>query len=241
MKKTVEKDTKGAGNRMKHLVLIMICAVGAMVWTFVQVGDHAGRDQSRMTNASEQMLLSQQLAKYARAAAAGESSAFEKLGNSKSVFNEILDTQLADSDGLNGGLESVESVALGNLDNRWQTFRKNIDTVLDGQNLIVATAEATGLVSEVMPQLMEHTRDVTNSLVKQGASPRQVRLASNQSLLGQRIVNSLNKVMNGNDTEAAAILFAADTKEFGRVLDGFKRGTGGITQNKSRTPQSKTQ
>jgi twitching motility protein PilJ len=47
--------------------------------------------------------------------------------------------------------------------------------------------------------------------------------------------------MTGEGTESAAVAFAADTREFGRVLDGFMRGTGGIQQLKGKTLQSKIQ
>ena len=47
--------------------------------------------------------------------------------------------------------------------------------------------------------------------------------------------------MTGEGTESAAVAFAADTREFGRVLDGFMRGTGGIEQLKGKTLQSKVQ
>jgi twitching motility protein PilJ len=68
-----------------------------------------------------------------------------------------------------------------------------------------------------------------------------VSLASRQALLGQRIVNSLNSVMSGKGTESSAAMFAADTKEFGRVLDGFMRGTGGIAKLKSGVLQDRVQ
>jgi twitching motility protein PilJ len=96
-------------------------------------------------------------------------------------------------------------------------------------------------MGEVMPQLMEHTQGIVNELMKSDASAKQVRLASQQAVLGQRIVNSLNAVMTGEGTESAAVAFAADTKEFGRVLDGFMRGTGGIQQLQGKTLQSKIQ
>ena len=52
--------------------------------------------------------------------------------------------------------------------------------------------------------------------------------ASNLSVLGQRIVNNINNVMTGEGAEAAAVAFAADTGEFGRILEGMMRGTGGV-------------
>jgi twitching motility protein PilJ len=226
---------------MKMFFFIMLCAVGAMVWTFVTVGEQASRHQSRMTDVSEQLIQSQRIAKYALAATTGDNAAFGKMAKSEKAFSGILKKQMADfGDGSVSG-ESPESQALANLDNNWNGFRSNIDAVLEGQVLITAMAESTSLMSEVMPQLMEHTQDVTNTLVKLGSSPKQVKLASNQSVLGQRIVNSLNDVMRGKDTEAAAILFAADTKEFGRVLDGFMRGTGGIKKLQGKTINSKLQ
>ena len=96
-------------------------------------------------------------------------------------------------------------------------------------------------MNEAMPQLMEHTHGIVDELMKDGASAEQVRLATEQAVLGQRIVNSLNAVMTGEETESAAVAFAADTREFGRVLDGFMRGTGGIKQLKGRALQSRIQ
>ena len=58
-------------------------------------------------------------------------------------------------------------MALINLDNRWSGFRYNIDEVLEGQFLIMAMTEATSLMNEVMPQLMEHTQAIVNELMKE--------------------------------------------------------------------------
>lgn len=237
--KMINMSMFGANSRMKKLTFIMLCAVCAMAWTFVQVARHANTDQARLADVSKQLVLSQQIAKYALAASTGDTRAFGMLKKSKQSFSEIIDRQMSEYASGTGTGETPESAALAGLDTRWTGFRENIDTVLDGQFLIVAMTESTGLMSEVMPQLMEHTQDVTDSLVNRGAGSKQVRLASQQSVLGQRILNSLNNVMNGNDTEAAAILFAADTKEFGRVLDGFMRGIGGINRLSGKSMQEK--
>ncbi|MBT8116895.1 MAG: hypothetical protein KJO66_03630, partial [Gammaproteobacteria bacterium] len=156
------------------------------------MGDHASRHQSRMTDVSEQLIQSQRVAKYALAATTGDETAFARMSQSKRAFSSILKKQMSDFGNGAGSGKSPESLAVVNLDKTWNGFRPNIDAVLEGQVLIMAMAESTSLMSEVMPQLMEHTQDVTNTLVKQGASSTQVKLASNQSVLGQRIVNSLN-------------------------------------------------
>ena len=241
MKTMFDEKKLGATKRMKVLTFFMLCAICAMAWTFVNVGKQVEQDQARQADVGEQLVLSQRIAKYALAATTGDSDAFNKMETSKNEFGQILGKQMSEFGESTGESKTPESAALIKLDNRWSGFRYNIDAVLEGQFLIMAMTEATSLMSEIMPQLMEHTQGIVNELMKTDASAEQVRLASQQAVLGQRIVNSLNAVMTGQGTESAAVAFAADTREFGRVLDGFMRGTGGITQLKGNTLQSKIQ
>jgi len=241
MKTMFDVKKLGASNKMKMLVFFMLCAIWAMAWTFVKVGHQVEIDQSRLSDVGEQLVLSQRIAKYALSSTAGDMEAFSRLETSKNKFSSMLDAQMTDYGDGTGVSETPENLALINMDNRWSGFRYSIDEVLEGQFLIMAMAEATSLMNEVMPQLMEHTNGIVDELMKDGASAEQVRLATEQAVLGQRIVNSLNAVMTGEGTESAAVAFAEDTKEFGRVLDGFMRGTGGIKQLKGKALQSRIQ
>jgi twitching motility protein PilJ len=241
MKTMFDVKIRGASSRIKILTFLMLCAIWAMVWTFVQVGKQAENGQARLADVGEQMVLSQRVAKYALAASAGDVDAFGKMESFKNEFTHILDRQRSDlGTGFSPG-DAAVSQALIDLESRWGGFRSNIDKVLQGQFLIMAMTEATKLLNEVMPQLMGHTQDIVDVLVKNGASVEQVRLASRQAVLVQRIVNSLNSVMTGMDTESAALSFGADTKEFGRVLDGFMRGTGDIDPLKGNALRSNIQ
>ena len=241
MKTMFDVKKMGASNRVKVLTFFMLSAICAMAWTFVNVGKQVELDQARLADVGEQLVLSQRVAKYALAATTGDSDAFSKMESSKNEFTTILDQQMSGFGDSSKESGTPESMALINLENRWSGFRYNINEVLEGQFLIIAMTEATSLMSEVMPQLMEHTQGIVNELMKSDASAEQVRLASQQAVLGQRIVNSLNSVMTGQGTESAAVAFAADTKEFGRVLDGFMRGAGGITRLQGKSLQSRIQ
>jgi len=241
MKTMFDGKKIGASNKVKVLTFLMLCAIAAMAWTFVNVSNQALQDQARLADVGEQLVLSQRVAKYALAATTGDADAFSRMEESKNEFTSILDEQMSGYGESSGMGETPESKALTGLYNRWSGFRHNIDEVLEGQFLIMAMTEATSLMSEVMPQLMEYTQGIVKELVKSGASVKQVQLASQQAVLGQRIVNNLNAVMADERTESAALAFAADTKEFGRVLDGFMRGTGGIKQLKGKALQSRVQ
>jgi len=239
MKTMFNVGKTGGTTKMKVLAFLMLCAIWAMAWTFVTVGQFAEIDQARLADTGEELVLSQRIAKYALSATGGDVGAFTQLAASKDKFSSILDRQMAEYGDGTGVSETPENVALINLDNRWSGFRYSIDEIMDGQFLIVALTEATSLMNEVMPQLMEHSQGIVDELMKNGASAKQVRLATEQAVLGQRIVNSLNAVMNGEVTESAAVTFAEDTRQFGRVLDGFMRGTGGIKQLKGKALQSR--
>jgi len=241
MKTMFDVKKFGASNKMKVLAFFMLCAIWAMAWTFVKVGHQVETDQAWLSDVGEQLVLSQRIAKYALSSSTGDTDSFAKLESSKNKFSEILDKQMSDYGDGTELSETPQSLALINLDNRWSGFRYNIDEVLEGQFLIMAMSEATSLMNEVMPQLMEHTSGIVDELMKNGASAAQVRLATEQAVLGQRIVNSLNAVMTGQVTESATVAFAEDTREFGRVLDGFMRGTGGIEQLKGKALQSRIQ
>jgi len=228
MKAMFRMKKSGANGRMKVLTFMMLSAVSAMAWVFVQIGNQVEVDRARFMDASEQMVLSQSLEKYALAAVSGDTNAFAQLESSRDRFTEITRTQMSDFGGSSGKTGTPEYNALTDLDNHWRDFRDNINEVLEGQSLIMETAKATSLMNEAMPQLMKHTQGIADTLVKNGASAAQVRLASQQAVLGQRIVISLNGVMGGDGVESAVASFGKDVREFGRVMDGFIRGTGGI-------------
>ncbi|MCK5308338.1 MAG: hypothetical protein KAJ73_06975, partial [Zetaproteobacteria bacterium] len=228
MKAMFNMKMTGANDRMKFLTFMVLSAVLAMAWVFVEVGNQVEITQARFADASEQMVLSQSLAKYALAATTGDTDAFAELEKSRDRFTAIIDAQMKDFGEASGKTGTPEFHALIDLDNRWRGFRYNINEALEGQFLIMAITEATSLMNEAMPQLMEHTQGIADTLAKNGASARQVRLASQQAVLVQRIVNSLNSVMSGDGVKSAAEQFGKDTREFGKVLDGFMRGTGGI-------------
>ncbi|MDX1698203.1 MAG: hypothetical protein R3308_07935, partial [Thiohalobacterales bacterium] len=149
--KMFTKSKSGGNGSTKMLSFIMLCAFSAMVLTFVQVGQQADKDRAWLADVSEQLVLSQQIAKYALAASTGDTYAFDQMGRSKDRFGAILAGQMKE---FGSGRETPLNVAVINLGNQWHGFSNNIDAVLEGQVLIMAMAESTSLMSEVMPQLM---------------------------------------------------------------------------------------
>jgi twitching motility protein PilJ len=239
MKAMSKVKLTGSSKGMKILALLMVGAVWAMVGVFVDVNKQAKLDQQRLASTGEQKVLSQRIAKYTLAAATGDYEAFEQLKQSKQRFDVILEGQLDGLEAEKTAADATEYTAYSELENVWRGFRYSVDEVLDGQILVLTVAEAASVTRDIMPELMQHTRGITDALVKNGASASQVMQASNLSVLGQRIVNNINDVMTGEGAEAAAVAFAGDTVEFGRILEGMMRGTGGMKAVTGKAAQAK--
>ena len=239
MKAMLDVKLLGSSNWMKFLTFTMLISVCAMVAVFVRVSQQAGGDQVNLAVLGEQQVLSQRVAKYALAASAGDAAAFDQLARSRERFADMLDEQRA---------EFMQSPASGNtalqqsfsaFETSWRSFSHSVEGVLNGQALVISVADAARVMNQVMPQLLETMEDVVDSLVKNGASAAQVSLASRQSVISQRIVNNINRVMNGEDAAAAAVEFKGDTAEFGRVLLGMIHGRNGIEAVSGKQAQDK--
>ena len=112
MKTMFDVKKFGASNKMKVLAFLMLCAIWAMVWTFVKVGHKVEIDQIRLADVGEQLVLSQRIAKYALSATTGETDAFTRLETSKNKFSAILDAQMTDYGDGTGMSDTAENMAL---------------------------------------------------------------------------------------------------------------------------------
>ena len=239
MKGTFDVKVLGSSNWIRFLSFLMLSAVGAIVGVLVHVGNQAETDQRNLEAIGEQQVLSQRIAKYALAASTGDSAAFDQLALTKNRFVSILAAQRAEfapGAGLKGGPLVEEFVAF---EKSWDGISRDINAVITGKDLLLAVAGTAKVMNEVMPALLENTEGVVDTLVENGASVSQVSLASRLSVIGQRIVNNISKVMTGEDAGAAVDAFVKDAAEFDRILDGLIHGRGGIQMTSDKTVQSK--
>lgn len=216
---------RGTSKSVGYLIGGLLISAGLMFAVFWYMGRLAGFDKEYIGYAGEQQVLSQQIAKYALEASGGSDAAFDQVVKYRERFGQTLG-YMRDGNA-ETGLPPTGGEALAALDDtaaKWNSFRTSVDTVLNGKQLVLSVKETAGVINEFMPQLLNHYEDVVRALVKKGAGQDQVRIASRQLMLSQRIVNNLNKVLAGDDAAAATEQFAKDTEEFGQVLEDQIRG-----------------
>ncbi|MFN2309126.1 MAG: methyl-accepting chemotaxis protein [Gammaproteobacteria bacterium] len=229
-------DKRGAKS-IRFLIGGLLVSIGIMFLVFWYMGRLAGYDKEYTGYAGEQQVLSQRIAKYTLEASGGSEEAFGQVIKFRDRFAQTLGYMR--NGNVATGLPPTEgeaAEALADTAAKWADFTASVDTVLEGEELVLSVKETAAVINEFMPQLLGYYEDVVQILVAKKASPEQVRIASRQLMLSQRIVNNLNKVLAGEDASQAAELFAQDTEEFGQVLEDQIRG--GSTAESIRDPEA---
>ncbi|MDF1780687.1 MAG: methyl-accepting chemotaxis protein [Alcanivoracaceae bacterium] len=189
----------------------------ATVLNFVLLAVFAGTAQENITNASELRVVSQQIAKNALEAAAGNAEAFELLDSARKKFQGSWD-KVADAD-------VGDDQLVADLSGQWDEVRSSVDVILRGEDTVLDLHDVADTLAQTVPQLQAEYDGVVEILVMTGAEPEQIAFAQKQSLLAERIVRSIDKVLAGGEGAVqAADSFGRDASQFGRVLNGMIEG-----------------
>ncbi|VAX06458.1 twitching motility protein PilJ [hydrothermal vent metagenome] len=208
------------------LTAFLLVSVALSLASFVHVSTWDAYDRQYLLRAQEQKALSQQVAKYALAAASGDEKAFVRLREVRVRFEQVMqelrsgskqDKMLAAPPAVDPQMVAVEAA--------WAKLRMNTDHVLKGKDSILIVREYVNVITETIPRLQKLADDVVMGLIAQEASPKQVYIASNQLMLAQRIGNNASQVLAGGDAATTAIeQFSQDVDRFGSIIAGMRKG-----------------
>jgi len=230
MNTRASKRTGGGAASNKLVVFLSIGLLVTLLATllvFAHVSQWAENDAAYLVRTEEQRVVSQEIAKSALSAAAGNQAAFDQLRASRDKFERLM-KELKQGDEASGLPPSPQPVAdeLRGVENAWLELRQNADDILANREAILSVQEFIDVITEFMPQLEELSEQVISDLVAQGAEPAQIAIASRQLMLSERIDKNVNKVLAGGQATAAAIdQFSRDSDRLGRVLDGMLEGS----------------
>lgn len=203
------------------LLIALVLSVVLMGAIFILLAQQSAQNEIQFNLASEQRLLSRAAVTEALEAARGKESAFARLKNTRDRFEQILQQQRS-----NGAPSPAVSPALDELDNHWKPMRGEIDLILAGRESVVSINNFLPLLESSLTQMITLSDEVAKSLANNRVDPRQVYLATNQLLLGQRIESDLKRMLTegGLSAAAAADRFSRNVNLFGRILKGMREG-----------------
>ncbi len=194
---------------------LLVFSVLVMVAMFTFESSLARKNKLYTGIASEQQVISQQIAVNALEASAGQESAFDRLAQNQDRFLKSLDTY-------NNGdlaqnlppLPEKLSFQYSNLKSVWNDYDKNIATVVAAKVSIGTVSDYVTQVNESLPELMSLSDRVVDELVKAEAPRKNIAIAARQVILIRGIEHSLNQILNdGEVVMAAADRFATDANQ----------------------------
>jgi len=229
---SAEKKTISIGKPLILIGVLLSIFIILMLGSLVYVGDKRASLQRHVELSADQLLLSQQMATFSLSASSGNEEAFDRLLESRTRFDDILNTYRSGA----AGTPALDKSLIGSLDaveSDWRNYRNNIEVILNGRQAITEVRELYQVIESFIPQMLTYSDEVVGVLIKKESSARQIYLATRQMMLSQRIKNNLNQVLAGGEAAAAAAdRFGRDAALFGRVLEGLLKGSKGLRIDK---------
>ena len=158
------------------LLLLFVLAMAAM---FTIESGEARKNKIYSTIASEQQVISQQIAVNALEASAGQDRAFDSLAANQGRF-------LANLEKYNNGdlaqalpaLPEHFSVEYANLKAVWNDYDRHIATVVAAKNSIATVSDYVTQINESLPELISLSDSVVTELVNSNAPRANIAVAA---------------------------------------------------------------
>jgi len=233
-----------AGTRSSTLILglfiVLIVSIVLLFANFAYLNTQSNYDTEYIGHAGELRVLSQRIAKNSTEAAAGTAQAFGLLRNERNDF-QVRWGYLTDGN-QDSGLPPAPEALQAQMDavqKDWDILRRNTDAILANEQTVLSLHQVAATLAETIPQLQVEYEEVVDILLESGAPAAQVSVAQRQSLLAERILGSVNKVLAGDqDSVQAADMFGRDASLFGRVLNAMLEGNAAMEISKVTDPEA---
>ncbi|MCU9948132.1 methyl-accepting chemotaxis protein [Pseudomonas solani] len=227
-----------AGTRSSTLIaglfVVLIVSIVLLFANFAYLNTQANYDKEYLSHSGELRVLSQRIAKNATEAAAGKAEAFALLKDARNDFEKRWNILVNgdENTGLPPAPEGVKA-EMDAVQADWNSLRQNSDAILASEQTVLSLHQVAATLAETIPQLQVEYEEVVDILLESGAPADQVSVAQRQSLLAERILGSVNKVLAGDeDSVQAADMFGRDASLFGRVLNAMLEGNAAMEISK---------
>ncbi|WP_304639208.1 methyl-accepting chemotaxis protein [Pseudomonas sp.] len=227
-------STVRSNRTLSGLFAALIISLLLLFVNFLYLSIQSGYDTEYIGHSGELRVLSQQIAKSSSEAAAGTREAFALLSTERNDFQRRWDylVEGRSETGLPSAPRAL-SAEMAEVQQNWDRVRANADAILASEQTVLSLNQTAATLADTVPQLQVEFEDIVELMIESGAAADQVSVAQRQSLLAERILGSVNRVLAGDtDSIMAAESFGRDAGLFGRVLQGMLQGNAdmGLTQ-----------
>lgn len=220
------KNLDGSSNNTVLFGGLSLAAIILAIITSIKVTTWERHEAEYSLRASEQRVVSQEIATYSLEAASGNKQAFSQLRDSRERFERLL-SEIKNGDTtakLPAAPKSMAAV-LADMENAWNDLSENADGILRSQDAIVSVGEFIEEINETAPEVISQFEVIVDILTQLEVPQEQIFVASKQLLLAQRIQYSVNNVLAGGELSTQSLdQFALDSGQFNDVLNGMIEG-----------------
>jgi twitching motility protein PilJ len=219
-------DRGGSTNTLLFVLLglLFVFAIVDFAWMYVK----NAHDRQAITYTTQIQVLSQALAKYATEAAGGNIDAFKELDSTRNnIDTYIRRLDKGDPSGMPGYSDAASvKPELAALAQAWGLVQANAAKILAAKEVVLRSAGVVEQFQKTSSDLNSSMDQVVNILIERNGSPTQVKEATRQTLLGDRMVRRMQEVLVGSENTMASVDgLARDAVVYGQVLNGLLNGT----------------
>ncbi len=206
-------------------LIVLIILVGLFILNFIILNIDEKNRSGWIRETDNIRITSQQLSQYAKDAAGGRVEAFDDLKRTQNIINQSMKILDQGDDEL-APLPPATRETFAAMQDTWQRMDKNVDVILDKQELIESISDIAVKFAREIPVLQARSDDVVQRLVKKGANRQQIYVASQQLVLADRMLRRMNEILRGGmNAVQAADRLDADARKFASVLNGLFNGS----------------
>lgn len=205
-------------------VLLFFSVIGFAANSYLTT-QNSQQDETFLTHASRLSVLSQQIANNVDQAIQGTANIYSALQEEVDEFESNLGYLKAGNSAqifsfsANNTVEDLSEVSLS-----WQNMRTEVDYVLANQKSISSIREVSSDLTISMSAIQQENSRVVAALVISNAAPNQIALAQRQALITERMMRSVDKLLEIGNTEVLIENIKRDKLAFQKVLNGLVSG-----------------
>jgi twitching motility protein PilJ len=209
------------------LIVLLVAAIVVAGLDFALLNIRNGDDRKAASLTTQIQVDSQLVAKFAIESASGNIDSFKELDSTRAEIDAAVRH-------LNGGDTTTGMPAYGNapglttpiaeLNKSWARLNADLGKIAANKDAVLDSAGQADTFTQKMPLLNSRINEVVNILQQRG-SAGQIYDASQQMVLGDRLIRRVTDVLQGGDNSAAAADgLARDSATYGSVLTQLTAG-----------------
>ena len=177
-------------------VIILVILISGFIINSIMLNTLESNKVQHVKATDDIQIKSQQLVQYAVLSSSGDPESFNQLKIAKDFVSSKIDS-------LNNGSDNYPAVAVSvaeNLDavnTSWNKINSNVEKILEKKELIQDMSNIYNKFASQIPKLQVESERIVNQLVNINGSREQIKVASYQLVLADRMLRRMGEVLKG--------------------------------------------